>query len=56
MKIDDITNFYCKRQCDGYLELRHQDEPNKPCETQCLDCACEVGERRIKTKSFNQQK
>jgi len=49
MEIDGITKFYCKRQCGGYLEMLYQDELNEPCKEQCVDCACDVGERRIKT-------
>ena len=52
MPLFEVTDFYCKRYCNGYLELIEQDEPNKPCEIQCVDCACEVGKRRIKTKEF----
>ena len=50
---DNITTFYCKRQNNGYLELMTQDEINSKCQHQCIDCACDVGDRRNRTKELN---
>ena len=48
----EVYNFYCKRFCDGNPELHFLDEPFDACKKQCVECACIVGERRIKTKTL----
>ena len=54
-EVDNITGFYCKRQNNGYLELMHQNEIHPKCQHQCVNCACDVGDHRKKTKELNKQ-
>ena len=51
-ELDDIVEFYCKRQNNGYLELIKQDNISPKCKEQCIECACDVGDKRIQTKKL----